>query len=576
MIDNEIEARLELWRDFEKYSKYALKIQTEDGKLVPFEFNEIQKVLRDIFKDIRKNGRLIRVVILKARREGVSTFTTGRFYWKTTTNKNRYAMIITHDPESKDFLFNMVKRYHNFCPQELKPEDKYNNKAILEFNNANGTGLDSAIRVGCAGKDDLGSGMKIDFLHFSEYSKWDKNVIEALTTSTFQTVPNDPSTEIIIESTAKGVGGAFYDKFWNARYRYEVKLNEKDEPYFICEVNKDANEDNEFSSIFIPCYVFKKYRMPVKENFIPTEEELELKRKYGVNDEFLQWRRWTISNKCNNSIDIFYQEYPTNPYEAFISSSISVFPTKLVVEAMEYCKEPKKKYEINLSLLDMYERPDGRFLVWKEPQYNGRYIVSADVSEGLEGDKKDFSSIDVIDWITGEQVAHWHGKISPDLLGCVIYSIAKKYNNAYVVPEKNNHGLVVINKLLDLGYTNIHVEIQYEPPHKPRKRYGWVTSKSTKPAVIDNLIAELRDGILKVNCKDTLKEMMTFKQNEDGTLEAEEGHKDDRVMSLAIGKYIRTILPLPKNSPKVKDITYGKKGLTVKTPSKGMNPKIWS
>lgn len=540
----EVEARLKLWYDYESYARYCLKIQTEDGRLVPFEFNEVQKLLHEIIKDIRKNNRLIRCIILKARREGVSTWVTGRFYWKTSMNKNRYAMIIAHEPEAKDFLFNMVKRYHNHCPEEFKPEDKYNNKAILEFNNATGTGLDSAIRVGCAGKEDFGSGMKIDFLHISELSKWDKNVATPLLTSVMQTVPNENSSEIIIESTAKGIGGEFYDRYWKAKYRYDIYLDENNKPAFKCTINPRADAFNEFHAIFIPYFVFEKYKLPVSEDFKLTDEEIQLKELYNLSDEHLVWRRWCIANRCNGSVDIFKQEYPMNDIEAFLSSGASLFDSNKLLELKKNAPKPINRYEINIGLKEVIPNPEGRLKVWEEPNANKKYILSADISEGIISDTSDYSCIDVIDWHTGIQVAQWHGKISPDLLAVIIYVIGRRYNWALAAVERNSFGLLVINKLLDDNYPEIYVETQYEPPHKPKKKYGWTTSKTTKPVIIGNLMAEFSSDTHGIKCAETFEEMLTFKQTEDGQFEAEHGHFDDRVMSIAIAKYIRTIMPL--------------------------------
>lgn len=545
--DTEIQARLKLWSNFELYSKHCLKIQTEGtGDLIPFVLNDVQIVLQQIIKEIKSKNRLVRLVILKARREGISTWATGRFYWKTSTNKNRYAMLVTHDTESKDFLFGIIKRYHAHCPPEFKPEDKYNNRAILEFNNASGTGLDSAVRVACAGKEDLGSSMKIDFLHLSELSKWERPIITPLLTSVLQTVPNDMSSEIIIESTAKGVGGEFYNRFWNARYFYDVKLTPNGEIVFNEEIRPNSSADNEYTAIFFPFFVDKRYQKPIEnpEEFVLTEEEKELKALYHLTDEQLNWRRWTIENKCNGDVNVFKQEYPSNPRECFLSSGFSVFDTTKLLQLMELVKDPVIKYEIQTSNLEFLSDKKGRFWVWKEPIPDRKYIVSADISEGLEGDNRDFTSIDVIDRITGEQVATWHGKISPDLVADILYAIGRRYNKALLVPERNNHGMIVINKLIENGYPDIYVEMQENPPFKSRKRFGWLTRQNNKPQIIDNLIQELRENTIGINNRYTLEEMLTFKQDDSGKLGAEEGHFDDRVMSLAIGKFVNKVLPV--------------------------------
>jgi hypothetical protein len=547
--EEENRARYELWRRFDKYAPACLKVQTMEGSLVPLELNEIQTLLQEIIADIRRQDRLIRLVILKARREGISTWTAGRFYWRVSSNANKYAMMITHEPEASDFLFSMQKRFNVHMTPEFKPEEKYNNKKVLEFNNDNGTGLDSALRVGTAGKEDLGSGMKIDYFHASELAKWDRNVATALLTSILQTIPKEPHTEIIMESTAKGIGGEFYDRYWNSRYRYDIYLDGDVAKYKLT-INEKASPNNMFNAIFIPWFVFKKYQEDVPEDFILTEDEKEMKALYGISDRHLQWRRVCIENNCNGSVDIFKQEYPSNALEAFLASGMSVFtPTEKVLLAKENAPEPIQKYDIQIGMKQIVAKKDGKLLVWEEPVANRKYIIGADVAEGLE--KGDYSCLDVIDHLTGNQVAHWWGKIPPDQFATILMVVGRRYNNALLVPERNNHGLIVVTTLLDEGYPNIYVETVHEPPQKPRKRYGWVTTKA-KHLITDNLASEFREGTSGIKHKETFDEMLTFKQ-EGKELEAEVGKHDDRVMSIAISKYVRTKLPLP-NMLKIREM----------------------
>ena len=157
--------------DFRSFARSNLKIQTMEGELVDFEVNEVQDIVLDIFRDIQLKGRLIRVLILKARREGISTLIEARNYWHTSTKGNRYSMVITHEPEATEFLFNMVRRFqtHNV----RAPEERYNSKKILELNDETGKrGLDSALRVGTAGKEDFGSAQLIHYLLLSELAKF--------------------------------------------------------------------------------------------------------------------------------------------------------------------------------------------------------------------------------------------------------------------------------------------------------------------------------------------------------------------------------------------------------------------
>ena len=533
---------------FPHYSKSCLKIQNVKSKLVPLELNPIQKLVHWIIEDNRKYNKFTRVVVLKARRFGISTYTGARFFWKTSMNKNKYAMVLAHEPQATEFLFNMQKRFYDNLPPEFKPTTRYNNKTIIEFNNDVGTGLDSAIRVGTAGKTDTGSSQTIHYLHLSELSKYPRATTSSLLLSLLQTVPDEPDTEIIMESTAKGVGGEFYNRYRSSRYYYQVYLDKEYKPRARRKIRENTSKENNYISIFIPWFAFNEYEMEVPKDFVLTKEEEELKKRYNLTDEKLQWRRYAIVNKCNNSIENFHQEYPSNEVECFVSSGNSPFDVEKLMKLKENAPEPIAKYKCNLSNKQFFTDKDGSFLVWKEPQMR-RYLISADPAEGLE--LGDYSSADVIDVLTGEQVAHWHGHIPADMFGDLLVAMGIRYNNALIVPERNNAGggIIIINKLMDLEYKNIYVETVIEPPAKPRKRYGWVTSKKTKYPIIDNLATEIRDDTHGINCADTFAEMITFKQNEDGTLGAEIGEHDDRVMSVAIGKYVRTRLPITiKNS----------------------------
>lgn len=533
--------------DFSRYSHDLLKIQTMEGELINFKFNEVQEVVEDIIHDIEAQGRLKRLIILKARREGISTYFLARYYHKCSMNFNRYATIITHEPDSSDFLFSITRRYH--IHNEIRPQDRYNNKRELSFNTKDGTGLDSSIRVATAGKEDVGSSQLIHYLHLSEVAKWPSHTTDALLTSVMQCVPGDPTTEVVFESTAKGVGGKFYDMYWDSKYQYEIYLD-KGKVKWKCVVNKKADDSNEFSSIFIPWFVFKKYSMPVPKDFKRTDEEEHLAKQYGLTDEQLAWRRWCIANNCQGDISKFKQEYPSNPEEAFLSSGTNVFDVQSINMLRKELPKPKMTYDISASTQEFIANVDltGEFVVWEEPQTGEEYVVSCDVSEGLE--KGDFGCIDVVHGLTGRHCAQWHGKRDPDILAHIMLAICRRYNTAWAAPERNNHGLMVVAKLVDKGYPKIWVEKVPDPPNKPRKRYGWLTSRSTKPLIIDNLIAFMRETPHYIRSDITLDEMMTFKRNEKGEFEAEAGRFDDCVMSMAIAQYVRLKIPNIHNRPR--------------------------
>lgn len=525
------------------FAKHVLKVQTTKGKIVPLQLNNPQKILHSIVEMV-KLRRPVRLVALKARRMGFSTYFSARYYWRVSWNHNRYATQITHEPEATDALFKMVKRFYDFSPVDMRPSTKYNNTRLLEFNTKDGRGLNSGFRVATAGKEDFGSGQLIHYCHLSETSKWPSETTESLLTSILQCVPDDDESEVVFESTAKGIGGAFYERFWGARYRVWVtRLDEKGNPVITEEVNSTADKENIYTSIFLPWFVFEENILKAPDDFTPDKDELKLIAQYGVNFNQLYWRRRSLASKCDGNLDIFKQEYPSNPQEAFLGTGRPVFDNTKLFRYHAALPEPIANYECLTGTGQWMTTPTGRLSVWEEPKHGRAYIIGADVSEGLA--KGDFSVADVIDHQTGKQVAQWHGHVDADIYAEILISLGKRYNMAWLGIERNNHGLTTVTWVCNARYPYVYAEMVPDPPGKPRKRFGWLTSSATRPLILDNIVREVREDAHGIMCRATIEEMMSFKIQDNGRYEADGGRFDDRVMSLSIAKYLRQTIPLP-------------------------------
>ena len=105
----------------------------------------------------------IRVIILKARQQGLSTYTGGYLYFSVSQNSAKKAMVITHHSDSTRALFDMTKRFHENCPDILKPHTKYSSRRELTFDV-----LDSSYVVATAGGDAVGRGETLTHVHASE------------------------------------------------------------------------------------------------------------------------------------------------------------------------------------------------------------------------------------------------------------------------------------------------------------------------------------------------------------------------------------------------------------------------
>ena len=283
MMDKKLKAvRKRLHEEFPFYSKAALKIRTKDGQIAPLKLNTAQKILQDAIDEQMATEGKVRIVILKARQQGLSTMVGGYLYFSVSQNPARKAMVVTHHADSTRALFDMTKRYHENCPEILKPHTKYSSRRELSFDV-----LDSSYVVGTAGSDSLGRGETISHAHLSELAFWPKTTAEEVFNGLVQAVPNTKGTAVFIESTANGVTGQFYSLWQNA-----------------------VNGTNGYRPVFIPWFLDEDYREPVPKKFERTPEEDELVSKYGLDNEQLMFRRRKIAQ---NGKELWQQEYPAEP-----------------------------------------------------------------------------------------------------------------------------------------------------------------------------------------------------------------------------------------------------------------------
>lgn len=276
-----------LTNDFPYFAKHCLSVLDKSGKLVPFNLNKAQQLVHEKAQDqLRRTGR-VRLIIPKARQGGISTYVSGRFYHKNNRLNNRLTFILSHQAKTTDKLFDMAERYHNNCPDSVKPKDIVSNSRQMVFENG------SEYAVGTAGSGDVGRGFTAHQLHLSEAAFFEKT--DEIDTGLIQAVSDEPGTEIFVESTGNGVGNWFYQTCMNA-----------------------LKGIGDFECVFIPWFLMDEYRRELPEDFVITPDEQEYKELYNLDDEQIYWRRKKIENL--KSEWKFKQEYPANIDECFQTS----------------------------------------------------------------------------------------------------------------------------------------------------------------------------------------------------------------------------------------------------------------
>jgi hypothetical protein len=523
------------------YMPKCLKIRTKKGTLEPFKINDAQETVLQKIEEIQAKRKPVKVIVLKARQLGISTFAEGYIFKNTATKKLRNAQIVAHEDSASQNLYGMYKTFYDNLPPELTPMQKYSNAQELLFENPTtdinekrkNPGLQSRVRVSTAKNVNTGRSFTIHYLHASEVAFWAD--AKTLMTGLMQAVPNEPDTLVMIESTANGVGGYFYD-LWQKAERGE----------------------NDFVPIFLPWYTDRGYTKPFdteeeKRQFVEEVNhtvtndegvkihtyEYELiqlvMEKYGMDltYEQLNWRRWCIANNLNGDEEQFAQEYPATPEEAFIVSGRPKFNISALRQYLKQCREGRRGFfDMKDGLVTFREDPAGYVEMWKDREKDMFYCIGADVAEGLkDGDYSDAyvgdSKFDV--------VCSWHGHIDPDLYGKELVKMARYYNDAYLGVEANNHGLTTLKAVQREDYYNIFYMKSYDKiADIVTQKMGWQTNSRTKPLMIDKFAEFLREKWLGIKSKLMIEECLTYVIDDKGSTNAQDGCYDDSVMAGAI------------------------------------------
>jgi hypothetical protein len=150
--------------DYETHARECIFIRDHNtSAIVPLNFNASQKICNDIAEQQLKEFGFVRLMLLKARRFGGSTWFQGRAYSKTSLNFNKNAFIVAHERESTSTLFEMAKLMHERNP--IAPATLKNNEKALKFDTKDGKGLKSEYRLGCADNMSAGRSQGAQFLH---------------------------------------------------------------------------------------------------------------------------------------------------------------------------------------------------------------------------------------------------------------------------------------------------------------------------------------------------------------------------------------------------------------------------
>lgn len=536
------------------FAKIKIKNKSQDDVLIPSKTQ--RKVLYDILDDWYAE-KPVRFIVVKCRQAFITTLVTAFNTWVQLNIFENWNSLVCGDVENqatnvRGMQDKMVKGIpHIFTatgsPYEIAPFEGSSKTRIIKQRNCR-------ISTGSMQKPENVRSADNMSCHCTEVGLW-KTTLGKTPEDLIQAIRGGMDdvayTVFGMESSPKGVGNYFYDQWILAKKGL-----------------------SDLKAIFLPWFWVDRYSKKITnlDEFFLSWEKHE-KKDYidylwslGCTLENLNWymdkmrtmEHWRVQS-----------EWPSDDVEAFQSTGSRVFPLLHVNKRRQECIEPTERCDIEA---DEAKGPDAlknirlgslsqNLSIWSRPDVTVnikyRYVVAVDIGKG-KSTGSDFSVITVFDRYermfggADEIAAEWYGKIDIDLLAWKAAQISTFYNNALLVIEKNTidtnteYSKVLLSEIGKV-YSNLYHTVSIDKI-KGTKRitWGWHTNSSTKPVIIANMQAALRDDLYYERNKNACNEMDTYELKEDGTFGAADKCHDDLVMTRAIGLFVSSKMPVPE------------------------------
>ncbi len=545
-----------------------------------------QRRFVEMLERMRRAGKPIRIILLKARQWGGSTTSQIYMAWLQLIHRTGLnSLIISNYNKGSETIKGMFKKMIEAYPVSMLHDvgDVYseNEEKLVGVGRSGLTQLvpqrNSTISIGSAESPDSCRGGDYALVHLSEVGLWkatEGKKPEDIVRSACSGVLYRPYTMIVYESTANGVGNFFHNEYVAA---------------------KDTDIKSQFEPLFVSWFDIELYQIPFSDR---KEMESFAKQLYDNRlngsaksdreecGKYLWWLweigatlegiHWYIEERAKyHDHGSMASEYPSDDVEAFVNSGSAVFD-KYAIEALRSTTKQPPRYigdvfaygdEGKDALRDLRFKSDsqGMLWIWNLPdpvnpkdmeKVTDRYLTVVDV--GGRSNKADWSVIVVFDRLLmmdggkPSVVAQWYGHIDMDLLAWKAAQIAAFYDNSLLVIESNtlethdkerdvdgDQSAAILNQIKDI-YPNLYARKQSEDAiiQGLPVRYGFHTNIATKPMIISTLVKVIREGLYIERDKRCIDEFMNYEKKPNGSFGARQGTHDDLLMTRAIGLHI--------------------------------------
>lgn len=565
--------------DFPFWCIMFVHIKPKDGgEDIPFRLNRPQRRLVEKLEKMRKAGKPIKLILLKARQWGGSTCTQMYMAWLQLVHIKSWNSIVASHSNTvsatvRGMYTKMLEQYPVWMLWPETEEHDEKEEKITAFEGQQSIKYIPSrlckIRIATANAQENLRSEDVALVHMTEVALWPDTMERhpedyvAAFTSGMATGANSMR---VMESTAKGVGNYFHrewldavagksDNDWMFVGWQEV---ERDQIPFSDEAEKEA---------FAAWLYDNRYQKEAPDRRSESGEYLwMLWEKTNPTLEGMHW--YVETRKGCTSHEHMASEAPSFWQEAFTATGEELFDAEIVNEMRKTCKEPRWIGEVQgdggkgreaMENVRFIEDKRGELWIWQKPEEDepnettlNRYLVVVDI--GGTHHAADWSVIAVFDryWMKEggkpSVVAQWRGHIAHDILAWKAAQIAKWYNNALLVIESNSLDKerdvnadvseFILNRVKSV-YDNLYERERSEADIKNQKpvKYGWHTNRDTKPKIIKQLQECVRDKMYTEKDEECLNEMSTYEHNGQ-KYEAKQGFHDDLLMTRAIGLWI--------------------------------------
>jgi hypothetical protein len=463
-----------------------LMVRSRNGRTVKLAANSVQKKFEE------RRGQ--RNIVLKARQMGLTTWVAARFFLRTITQPGTLTLEVAHTQDAAEEIFRIVHRFVKSLPEHARKgalKTAHSNVRQIVFPE-----MDSQYQVVSAADRNAGRGLTVQNLHCSELSRWPGDAAETLAGLRAAMTPD---AEMVLESTPLGVGGCFHQEWLKADETGMVRH-------------------------FFPWWMEPKYCAKAVSAASLTDEERGLMATHQLDLKQIGYRRQIRADFRG----LARQEYAEDADNCFLASGESVFELAAVEARMKTAPEPVER------------RKNGELEIWLPPVKSRQYLVAVDPAGG--GSEGDYSAAQVLEMETGLQCAEFAGHMGGLELTQFVTDLAREYNGAWLVVERNNHG----SGVLALAETACKYERIYmqggHPGGQRGGQTGWLTTSVSRPAMLGQLNAALVEEPERFQSRRLLGECRSFVRQANGSSGAQAGTHDDRVMAMAIGLAARAEL----------------------------------